>query len=1365
LPEFPGDGAVASNLTLTGDSSLLAVNSYIDVDFGPAADIDDWYLHNVLVLEDSSVANLYGSHFEPYLGSYSLRAPAVSANGESYFALPATKATEDNTGQPIADLLASDEGAIYHVDPGERLSIETFSAGTSSAIDGATLYVRYSVGSTYNGDESFEWRLEGGTYASTGITPVSSETTYVERSFDLYSSGVTTTDEIATMDVTFLNSGSSGSVGVDSMSIVVTIGPEAYVYRWINITVGDEYGVPIPDCEISAVFTGSTSFGGQPSFYFGADGVSSTPPESVLEYMGTNEASFGITGAMGVAQIPLLTDLISGGEYPNSLYVGAFELTGTVEQDSVVYSSMETFAFPAYPAMTSADQHFEVTVDVEGISAESPDSSRWLVVPPDLLIEDMQYYHAGDVIVASDGTLTLRNAVFYLVQTYANEHTIYVDGTANFVIEDSQLVSALPVDVIVKGQGTLKVIDSTLTGVNIVAMEDAVVELNGASFDGKLTTAWDSEAHIMIYDSVLVQSPEISGSTVCEITNTSAPSITVLDDAMALLYRWIHVTVFDGGDYPLEGADVYARFYVNETFWTSSKTDPTGVARLKSLGTILTSSGSTYVGQYRVNASYWSDGVEHVSDSEVSVSVLPYTQPLTENATFAVLFISSVLLPDLSIASEDILTDPEDVVLNSDADLYARIWNYGETAAINASVDFLVGDTLATAELIDTAVIDTIAAGSFRDASVTWVPDATGEHTVWVDVNAGPDFDERTFNNNNASLLIDVLDYADLDMYPISFYLYGTANPLDSIAGGEDITISGYLYNVGEAPVSGISVRMTVTSNGTAVNYYQTITETLETNDRYLVSFDYTLEPVVENTEVEFAFSVNPAMSIPETSYVNNNQSATLTVLDIRADFSISAGDVYVQYGAEDNVEPIYGNTVTIVATVYNLGGTDPGDINISFGFVDMPVPFAIVNESIMPGMSREIRVDYLINLTDGGPYDLYVDVDCNGSYYEKNETNNYVEIEFEVTQLVVDITVTTGAEYEADDTMVVTVSIVYAGTQTPVKSLRGVSVELVPPDGEDAVVWSEGLYTNSVGVVGFELRVPATAESGTYTVVCHVVGLTETGSASVEIIGTVSGGGIPLLVWIVVIAAIAAVVIGFTAYTYIYGLGKLVECGECGEFIPAASKRCPKCGVEFEAGTMKCSECGAWVPAESTECPNCGVKFVGEELGEEDYLEKMRKEYDEMASKYRELAKAELGKKFSDKAFEQWWMAQPSYISFDDWLAKEEEKRKETPVACPVCGTLNPKEATVCNKCGTVFAAAATAPVERRPPQTPPGGGGMPAQAPPAQQPSAEPAQQPAAPRMVIRRPIDRKVVPKKVIKTPLGGQGEGDTQNGENQ
>jgi ribosomal protein L40E len=299
---------------------------------------------------------------------------------------------------------------------------------------------------------------------------------------------------------------------------------------------------------------------------------------------------------------------------------------------------------------------------------------------------------------------------------------------------------------------------------------------------------------------------------------------------------------------------------------------------------------------------------------------------------------------------------------------------------------------------------------------------------------------------------------------------------------------------------------------------------------------------------------------------------------------------------------------------------------------------------------------------------------------------------------------IVTNTEYVAGDDVYLTATINYAGTNIGVPNVTLLVFQLVDHTNNNIIVAdSQTVPVNSTetGTVVQTLTVPQDIDSGSYDVVAVIFGDTYTSQspATLQISSKVSGGLFPWWVWILIIVVVGAAIAGFTVYTYFYGLGKYVECGECGQFIPAASKRCPKCGVEFEAGTMKCSECGAWIPAESTECPNCGVKFVGEAEEEADYLERMKKEYDEMVSKYRELAKPELGKKFSDKAFDEWWRKQPGYISFDDWLAKEEEKKKEGPVPCPVCGTLNPKEATVCHKCGTVFGAQKEVPPKQGPP------------------------------------------------------------------
>src|SRR4030042_2525298 len=105
LPELAG--SVASNLTLSGSADLLAVNSYIGVDFGPAITATDWETHNVLVLAGTSVANLYGTSFKSYSGVEENRAPAVVTSGERLIASPATKGPEDTTGQSITALLDS----------------------------------------------------------------------------------------------------------------------------------------------------------------------------------------------------------------------------------------------------------------------------------------------------------------------------------------------------------------------------------------------------------------------------------------------------------------------------------------------------------------------------------------------------------------------------------------------------------------------------------------------------------------------------------------------------------------------------------------------------------------------------------------------------------------------------------------------------------------------------------------------------------------------------------------------------------------------------------------------------------------------------------------------------------------------------------------------------------------------------------------------------------------------------------------------------------------------------------------------------------------------------------------------------------
>ena len=269
---------------------------------------------------------------------------------------------------------------------------------------------------------------------------------------------------------------------------------------------------------------------------------------------------------------------------------------------------------------------------------------------------------------------------------------------------------------------------------------------------------------------------------------------------------------------------------------------------------------------------------------------------------------------------------------------------------------------------------------------------------------------------------------------------------------------------------------------------------------------------------------------------------------------------------------------------------------------------------------------------------------------------------------------------------------------------------------------------------------------------------------------------GISYLWFLLILAGAAAVAIGLTLYIKVYGLGKMVECGECGAFIPEDATTCPKCGVEFEKDMAKCSNCQAWIPVDVKQCPECGVEFATGEVEMADYQEKMRLQYDEVVGKFKEEASRQLGRALSETEFQEWWRKQPTFLTFEDWLKEEEEMRKMGSKPCPTCGTLNSVTATVCHKCGSLMRETARPPSggsggsapmiqTRRPGGTPPSegpsGGAAAPYAPSSAQPSV-PSGTESIPRRVIRKPIaSQPVVQKKVIKKPMGEGQEGEGQS----
>jgi ribosomal protein L40E len=138
-----------------------------------------------------------------------------------------------------------------------------------------------------------------------------------------------------------------------------------------------------------------------------------------------------------------------------------------------------------------------------------------------------------------------------------------------------------------------------------------------------------------------------------------------------------------------------------------------------------------------------------------------------------------------------------------------------------------------------------------------------------------------------------------------------------------------------------------------------------------------------------------------------------------------------------------------------------------------------------------------------------------------------------------------------------------------------------------------------------------------------------------------------------------------------------------------------------------------------------------------EDYETKMKRQYDQVVTKFRDLAKKDLGATFTETEFQAWWATQATFITFDQWLKEEEEQKRMGSKPCPACGMDNSVTAKICHKCGSLMEEEEIPPKKEKPPE-----------AKPAEKP-VEPAPV-EAPAAVAPAAVTPAVVPKKVEEAP---------------
>jgi uncharacterized repeat protein (TIGR01451 family) len=680
----------------------------------------------------------------------------------------------------------------------------------------------------------------------------------------------------------------------------------------------------------------------------------------------------------------------------------------------------------------------------------------------------------------------------------------------------------------------------------------------------------------------------------------------------------------------------------------------------------------------------------------------------------------------LSVSTGDITVTPVSITTNGSAVIEAVIHNSGDITANLVNVSFM--DRLPSGQTVQIGynVIPSIINGNTGVATVNWGPNRPGTHMLTVTIKWG--VPSQSISSNNGTLSIAVKNYADLLPTAISFQNGVPVNVNDNV------TILASINNVGETAATNVVVSFMLDG----VEFGTVTIAQIAPGQSVTASKSWTVQPIggLRIISVE----VNPEQAIREIRYDNNVRTLSVNVIDNRPDL-VFVGGISVTSANVPVGEAVIGQTIIIRVNVSNEGLTPAMNAIILFSFVDSDNfvrDIGMVPLDFNPNQIRQVEFNYTVGASGItiGNYTIKVTANSNATFEEANETNNVVITNFVVNAPNPSID-TSLDQYSLKPDSDITISGEITNSITH-STLSGVQVIVAIYNSQNVRVGDNYSTTSSsTGAFSKIVHIPADLASGTYYL--KVTAIVPGGTPRVEnspqfqvVVG--SEIGIPLWVWILIIVLVlASILIG--SWLIYRGLGRMVECGECGALIPEASKRCPKCGVEFESGTAKCSQCGAWIPGTSKECPECGAKFATEPMAEQEneYIKKMRGEYDEFVTPYREQAKSALGKKYSEAKFAEWWKKQPSYVTFERWLSQEEEKRKVAGTAfpCPVCGTLNPKGSAICHKCGTVFDALK-------------GAEGQPEGA------VKEGEQKPL--RRIVRRPAEKKLIPKKEAKPEEG-------------
>jgi subtilase family serine protease len=1031
------------------------------------------------------------------------------------------------------------------------------------------------------------------------------------------------------------------------------------------------------------------------------------------------------------------------------------------------------------------------------VTTEPPFANSPYNIGTEFAPEPLAPQHRGYTLVEAEGILTMTYTTFTILQSSNYQFNIIVRNNGTFIIEKgSTLITNGPLmRIYLYDDATLMIEESLIASsiIEIVASGNSQIVIDESTV-GSFIKADEATANVMLdaTNSSLTQAfSQFGGSSQATFTSVITPSVELQGSAQLTVYQWLNLYVRDGAGTGISGSDInVSNLFSGIEIPDSPKTTGSeGLALFKVLTDILTPTTETSTLSYSVSAEYLYDTILYTGST--SVTFTSYVDDKNTNFVEAVITLSD-LKPDLFVDTTSIrfykdglerFTVGVDEIITINATV-KNVGTAGTTPMTQVLVRFYHEMKNGNLMVLGEDVIDTPMDAQTGEgiATILWIPqdsEAGDNEEIWITVdpnNAVAELQES--QDNTAFTSVNIIRPPDLAVGAIKFNIAGFAN-IDNTTESELVTITASISNIGTdrqavsinvsfydgfpdfdgdmkpdspLPTGVVQIGSAIMISNLAQRTSRTVSVEWDTTGKqkghliYVYALDstaigYISDQILENNNNSESFVVLPKPDLEPTALPPQTESIVL----LTSDGSILSGN------------PQIGQRLTLSGTIFNNGQVYIHAVDVTFwdGNPDTNGDLIIdtgatqiggnVTISIPPNSPMNASVTWDV-AEPAGDIRIYVWVNPSQNVIESDYANNIDDVTFTVSFASVehDFTVDLKSKYDVGDTLEIRTWLTFTDTSTGLPN-QPYTIRILNNNNQPYGNPFTGTTDNN-GNIHRDIPVPTSA--GTYHVEIEIdyggsILLTSP-NFSVE-----EEGGLPLpFEWIILIIIIAVLVVIFAGVAMArLGVGKLVECGECGAFIHEGDKKCPKCGAVFETDTAKCSECGSWIPVDSKSCPECGAIFAGLEKEKKGYIEKMKVQYAEYVDQFRSEAKADLGTAFNDEEFMRWWKTSPKYVGFEDWLSREEELKKGRTKNCPSCNTVNPQSAAICFKCGTVFRKKEEAPPEL---EKPPG-------RPPAEVPAKRVARPPAerrgeAPPTVVPKKVVRppEVVPKKVVKKP---------------